>query len=78
MTDSEKSFPEKEEKQNGLERVLECFPEMSWYHFGVRVRDFVLLLDFQIQNCPFLNHSLSEFIYYLSFGKIFDHYAFRK
>jgi len=35
MTDSEESFPEKEEKQNGLEMVLECFPEMSWYHFGV-------------------------------------------
>lgn len=35
MTDSEESFPVKEEKQNGLERVLECFPEMSWYHFGL-------------------------------------------
>ncbi len=38
MTDSEESFPVKEEKQNGLERVLECFPEMSWYHFGKGAR----------------------------------------
>ena len=40
MADSEEGLSRKEEKQNGLERVLEYFPEMSWYHFGEGAKDF--------------------------------------
>ena len=81
MTDSEESFPVKEEKQNGLERVLECFPEMSWYHFGKGARIFLKLgiipkidevfYDFKIPQKSF-------FEIYLSLSKVLAvHQSFR-
>ena len=75
MTDSEESFPEKEEKQNGLERVLECFPEMSWYHFGVGCKSSshiwknekidVLFLDFKIRKKNHFSIFYNQNLYFM-------------